>query len=277
MLTGIEWCLYEVMDNVLQHSEAGNGFFMGQYVAKSGYLSLCVYDSGIGIFNSLLGTKHAPASPLDALTKALQERVTRDDSIGQGNGMWGLSEIVRTNGGRYRISSQGATVSMMNGDVCYQSGGGFYYGRDGLGTTLVDFQIDCSRRIDVARALNHNPTKMWLEDLEDDGGSEYVIKIAEQSEGTGTRRAAERVRHLATNVAREGGKRLLLDFDSVGTVSSSYADELVGKLVVETGFLAFISRFRLSGVSPLNQQVINRSVQQRMAQEYYNEPPMDDD
>ena len=276
VLTGIEWCLYEVMDNVLQHSEIGHGLFMGQYVESNSRLSLCVFDGGIGIYNSLRGSRHSPASPLDAITKALQERVTRDEAIGQGNGMWGLSEVVRRNGGRYRISSHGANVFLVNGTVRHHKSGGFFFGTEGLGTTLVDFQIDCTSRIDVAQALNHDPVRLWLEDLENDEGSEYVIRIADRSEGTGTRMAAKRVRHLAVNVAREGGQRVVFDFDGIGTVSSSYADELVGKLLAETGFLTFMNRFRLTGVSTLNQQVINRSVQQRMAQEYYNEPSMDD-
>lgn len=95
--------------------------------------------------------------------------------------------------------------------------------------------------------------------------------------GTGTRQAAERVRHKVSNIIREGDKLLVLDFENVNLVSSSYADELIGKLVAEIGFSVFNSYCQLRNLSSLNQQVVDRSVQQRMAQEYYNEPPMEDE
>lgn len=277
VLTGIEWCLYEVMDNVLQHSSIGRGYFMGQYAEGSGRLSLCVFDNGIGILNSLKDSRHAPRDALDAVTLALQERVTRDDAIGQGNGMWGLSQVVKDNGGRFLVSSHGAQVSLMDGVVSPRRRGGFFYGEQGMGTTLVDFQLECSQAIDVAHALNHSPTLLWLENMESPDGGEYIVKVAEVSEGTGTRQAAERVRHLALNVASEGRKVVVLDFSGVSAVSSSYADELVGKLVAKVGFCQFGSRFQVRNVSSLNGQVIDRSVQQRMAQEYYGAPPIEDE
>ena len=278
VLTGIEWCLYEIMDNVLQHSDASCGFYMGQFTNSNKKLSLCVFDNGRGIYNSLKSSKkHSPRTALDAITLALQERVTRDESIGQGNGMWGFSEIVRLNGGSYSVSSNGAKVFFDKEESHPNERGGFYYGLDNLGTTLVDFQLDCSHRVDVAQALKQDPTRLWLEDMEDPAGEEYVLSIASESAGTGTRQAAERVRHKASNIIREGDKLLVLDFENVNLVSSSYADELIGKLVAEIGFSVFNSYCQLRNLSILNQQVVDRSVQQRMAQEYYNEPPMEDE
>lgn len=278
VLTGIEWCLYEIMDNVLQHSDATCGFYMGQFTNFNKRLSLCVFDNGRGIYNSLKSSKkHSPGSALDAITLALQERVTRDEAIGQGNGMWGFSEIVRLNGGSYSVASNGAKVFFDPEESSSYEKGGFYYGWDNLGTTLVDFQLDCSRSIDVAQALKQDPTRLWLEDMEDATGEEYVLSIANESAGTGTRQAAERVRHKASNIIREGDKLVVLDFENVNLVSSSYADELIGKLVAEIGFSVFNSYCQLRNLSRLNQQVIDRSVQQRMAQEYYDEPPMDDE
>lgn len=278
ILTGIEWCLYEIMDNVLQHSDASYGFYMSQFTNLNRRLSLCIFDNGRGIYNSLKSSKnHSPRTALDAITLALQERVTRDESMGQGNGMWGFSEIVQLNDGSYSVSSNGAKVSFDKEGIHRYKRGGFYYGLDNLGTTLVDFQLDCSHRVDVAQALKQDPTRLWLEDMEDSAGEEYVLSIASESAGTGTRQAVERVRHKASNIIREGDKLLVLDFENVDLVSSSYADELIGKLVAEIGFSVFNSYCQLRNLSILNQQVVDRSVQQRMAQEYYNEPPMEDE
>ena len=269
---GVEWCLNETMDNVLQHSQATYGYFMGTFTSSDKRLSICVFDNGVGIYNSLKNSKHLPASPLDAITLALKEGVTRDESVGQGNGMWGLSEIVQNNDGQYVVASSGASYSIINGrNQTNEQRSGVFYANEQRGAVLVDFQLNCSKQIDIVKALHgHSPTQLWLEDLETPEGDDYVIRIAERSEGTGTRKAGARIRNLAMNVLKEGNKRIVLDFSGINLVSSSYADELIGKLVAEIGFSIFNTFFLISGLSDLNRRVVDRSVQQRMAQIYYD-------
>jgi hypothetical protein len=78
------------MDNVLQHSNQPFGYVMGQIHQTSKHIAFCIFDPGIGIFNTLKGSVHAPRSHLDAITLAIKEGVTRDKAVGQGNGMWGF-------------------------------------------------------------------------------------------------------------------------------------------------------------------------------------------
>ena len=42
--TSIEWCLNEVMDNVLQHSEVNKGYVMAQIYKQSKIFAFCVFD-----------------------------------------------------------------------------------------------------------------------------------------------------------------------------------------------------------------------------------------
>ena len=88
VIQGLEWCLNEVMDNVLQHSDAPYGYVMGQIHRTSQHMAVCIYDFGQGILNSLRTSEHAPNNAVDAITLALKEGITRDKNIGQGNGMW---------------------------------------------------------------------------------------------------------------------------------------------------------------------------------------------
>lgn len=71
---------------------------------------------------------------------------------------------------------------------------------------------------------------------------------------------------------------MILDFDGINVVSSSFADELIGKIVAERGFMYFMHYFEMKNVSSFNMGVINRSVEQRMAQKYYDNqmPDIDD-
>ena len=242
VLSSTEWCINEVMDNVLQHSNAQYGYVMGQLHRGTKRISICVFDMGVGIYNTLKKSKHIPRKPLDAITLALQERVTRDESVGQGNGMWGLNEIIKENGGRIRILSNGALYSYKNGIIDTKEDYPMLIGKY-RNATVIDFQIDYSKTINIAHALNgYIPT-------------DY---------------AAEKFRNVITNTLKEGNYNIVLDFSGVNVVSSSYADELVGKLVAEYGFVYFLTHFQLQNLSPWNIGVVNRSVEQRMGHKYYD-------
>src|SRR5699024_9213208 len=116
-------------------------------------LSVCIFDSGIGIYNSLKTTKHHPLTPLDAITLALQEKVTRDERIGQGNGLWGLSELISYSRGSLEISSNGAVFFRDNNNkIKTITSGHLNLGKEN-GTTLIDFQLNYSHEINVAEAL----------------------------------------------------------------------------------------------------------------------------
>ncbi len=74
--SSIEWCLNEIMDNVLQHSVSGISYVMGQVHREKKRVSICVFDMGVGIYGSLKKSKYFPRTPIDGLTMALQEKVT---------------------------------------------------------------------------------------------------------------------------------------------------------------------------------------------------------
>lgn len=93
VLEAIEWCLNEVMDNVLQHSTTSSGFIMIQLHREKKRLAVCIADTGIGIYGSLRESVHKPKTVVDAITMAVKEGVTRDPKVGQGNGLWGLLRI----------------------------------------------------------------------------------------------------------------------------------------------------------------------------------------
>lgn len=268
VISSIEWCLNEVMDNVLQHSISGVGYMMGQVHKEKKRVSLCVFDMGIGIYGSLKKSKHCPRTPLDGLTMALQEKVTRDEDIGQGNGMWGLKRIIDENSGNLTIESNSAMFRCVGKKVETKNVQSYIAG-DFSNATLVDFQLDISSSIDIAQALNgHEPLDFWLEEHE--LGDTLYFSIQKDSVGTGTRIAAQKLKNNIFNSLKEGNKKVILDFGGVNVVSSSFADELIGKIVAEKGFIYFTHCFELKNISPFNMSVINRSVEQRMAQKYYD-------
>ena len=265
VLTGIEWCLNEVMDNVLQHSRPGSplaGFVMAQ--AHSNRVAVCVSDCGQGLLQSLSTFANRPHDDETAIRLAVQESVTRDASIGQGNGLWGLHNIVHNNGGRLAITSGSCSVTWTEeNQEAY--GNHQYVAKDSKGVT-VDFQLNAKRRISLQTALNgHTPLRKNLDSREDEHGCQR-FHIKDQPGRTSTRLAGQHLFNRILNTCTDTDQQIVLDFSGVSLVSSSYADETVGKLVVKLGFIDFTQRILLRNMAETVGIIINQAVEKRIAE-----------
>ena len=281
VLEGFEWSINEVLDNVLQHSSRNFGYAMGQVHPKTKHFVFCVYDTGQGIYNSLLSSSvHKPKNPVDALMLAVKEGVTRDKKIGQGNGLWGLHQIVSENTGILNIISNSACYNLTNNkfktfdklpQLSYDNG------------CIVDFQIDYSKEISISKALGgYEPVNLKIESLEDSVGN-IVIDLHSKESGVGTRKSGEKIRNELINVYKQSNKSITLDFANINIISSSFADELIGKLVTEFGFYGFNNIFKLKNMNTNVQSIVQRSVAQRMMESFNgkhndnsNETPSDE-
>ena len=263
VIEGLDWCLNEIMDNILRHAGTRHGFVMGQIHSTSRHIAVCIYDYGQGIFNSLrTSQKHYPVNAVDAITIALQKGVTRDENDGQGWGLWALNNIIRLNSGRLNITSGSGYVST-GSDGQKTSDTMLFLSRENNCTT-VDFQIDFSKEFSIVEALDgHEVTNFRIENLEDENNN-IIYKLADKSSGTGTRESGSAIRNEIINISNQTTSVIILDFTGVSLVSSSFADELVGKLVVKYGFVGFTQRFRLFSMNETIQAITNRSVIQRL-------------
>ncbi len=270
VLDGLTWSLNEVMDNVLQHSLISHGFVMGQIHRRSKHIAFCVFDNGQGIYNSLKNSPHAPASAQIALQMAVKESITRDRSVGQGNGMYGLHQIVKQNQGSltiisnsafYQLNDNGEIKELFNIPTISEDNGG----------TLVDFQLDYKKKVSISEALiikgkpHLGYVNYYLESLENEMG-DLVYILKDWRSGVGTRPSGKLLRTEILNNYRDTSKRIVLDFGNISVISSSFADELVGKLVLELGFFGFNNLVKMKNMNELIQQLVQRSVAQRMAE-----------
>jgi len=108
---GIEWSINEVTDNVLVHSKSKFGGFV-QLTAKKRVkqVEFVVCDPGIGIPQSLGSSGLKISSDVDALAQAIEQGVTRDKTVGQGNGLYGSYQIALKSGGQFSLHSGHATL-----------------------------------------------------------------------------------------------------------------------------------------------------------------------
>jgi len=264
VLTAIEWCLNEVMDNVIQHAECEWGYVMGQIHPKTKNVVFCVSDAGRGILESLKSSgAYNPKTPTDAITLSLREGVTRDKKIGQGNGLWGLHQIVRGNSGVLRVSSAGATIDVSETGVVSHEG--YVWLNKARGGTVLDFRLEYTKPLSLDAVLKgYEPMSLKIFKSTNDDSSIIHYKLIDKKSGYGTRKAGERVRNEVVNLTKESGQIVDLDFKGVGVVSSSFADELVGKLFLYLGPLKFNQLIRMTNMNSSIEAIINKAMEQRL-------------
>lgn len=268
-LTATEWALTEVMDNVIQHSNSPNGFVMGQVHPTTKHVAITVFDMGCGIFNSFKNSNHHPRNAVDAITLALQESITRDKSIGQGNGLFGLSSLIKQGDSRLKITSG-------RGYYSYTYGNSITYENcpvisNEINMTTVDFMLDYSTAVSFEKALVFNgsiytPITLRIENMEDIDGNIY-INIRKESNGTGTRQAASQIKNKIFNILKEEPKIIILDFTGISVISSSYADELLAKLFSSLGLFQFNRVIKMIGLTDEQQLILQKSVIQRIIED----------
>lgn len=259
------WGLNEIMDNVIQHSEADCGFIMAVVHKKTKHISICIFDYGIGIYKSLKNSgNHKPKSAPDAISLAVQKGVTRDKSVGQGNGMWGLYNIVNLNTGIMTIISGKGGLSLNKGVM--KTFEEIRMLSKEQQATIVSFNLNLSKDISIKEALGgHELTDMYIENMEDEH-DRVVFRIADATSGTGTRQSGLKLKNEIINLYKKTKKPILIDFAEIGIVSSSFADEFIGKMVIELGFFQFQQIFTLINMNTTIQSIVQHSLSQRMAE-----------
>lgn len=98
-----------------------------------------------------------------------------------------------------------------------------------------------------------------------DDGRHLLVRLAEETDGFGTRAAGRQCRQKCENLLREQPEMaLVLDWQGIPVVASSFADEFVGKLCASMGPLGFFSRVRFASVDPLVSRIVDGVVSQRL-------------
>lgn len=269
LVEGLEWSLNEVMDNVIQHSLSSEGYIMGVYHKTTDYVLFDIYDNGQGIYNSLRDSVYHPRNAIDAISIAIQEGKTRDKKIGQGNGLWGLYNIVKENKGKLCITSSGSALMLKNtGEVLKFDELPLLDSK--VGTTSVDISFNCKEEISIADALGgYIPIDVEFENsISNDEWIEFSLR--NETTGYGTRVAGERLRNKVINSLNriDSPNRIRIDFEGVSVISSSFADEFIGKLLEHLGFYKFIHMVNIVNANNTIEVILNRSISQRMAEIY---------
>lgn len=260
MLRMIEWSLYEILDNVINHSESAIGGF-AQATPLREHVEFVVADAGIGIPSSL-----GHADEANALRQSVRQGVTRDRASNQGNGLYGSLQVAANSSGEFEISSHGASMRYASAK-----------GRSGMFVKTEELRYPGTAvraRIGVAESgvlhktlrfggLEHDPAYGYVERHFETDEGEMLFHVRDQAaRDVRTRRGGQRVRQELENLLK-GSETITVDFSGVEVISSSFADEVFGRLFVSLGPRTFTKRVILTNANEDIDGLIDLAIDQR--------------
>jgi anti-sigma regulatory factor (Ser/Thr protein kinase) len=263
----IEWCMNEITDNVLvhAHSEVGGLVTMASY-KKQRRIEFSVADPGISIPTSLRQGHPHLRQDLQALEQAVKEGVTRDASLGQGNGLFGTFQVARTSRGYMHIHSGNARLDYEDDQLRITKEDIPFTG------TLVIVGLDCTNPTVLGEALRfqdakHTPLDYIETHFEDQSTDRCVFRMSAEAASFGSRVAGAPVRTKLENLVRMNARRrVVVDMNDIPLISSSFADEVFGKLYVSLGPLLFGQAVEFRQIAETVRSLIDRAIMQRVAQ-----------
>lgn len=277
VLDGLEWVLNEVADNVLNHAGGVEGWLQLSQQPKKNLIEVVVVDCGRGILDSLRDGHSNLKSDTQALEMAVQKGVTRDASIGQGNGLAGSLRIsmaaegyvnLYSGHGLLRYMQTVNTPGLNHSGMPHRSSATNLYLEEAsyFQGTMVSITLPTSRELDVAHALwGRSSTSMFEHQYMSDGGSEIIYKVIEEATGFGNRPSARPLRTAVENLLNQfPDQRIILDFSGVNVVSASFADEFVARLAKSVGIATFFQRVSLVGMNDLMRRTLDAVMEQRL-------------
>jgi len=201
---------------------------------------------------------------LTALQQCVKKGVTRDTAYGQGNGLFGSYRVAELSGGTFSINSGFAHLNARDGQPLESYEDNIVF----PGTTVL-CRINYSRPPVLAQALHldayefHSPLENnYLQDC-----GFLRVRLADEASSVGSRHAGLEIRNMGTNMmARYAAHGIVFECSGLGVMSSSFADELFGKLAVSLGVDDYKKKIRISGISSLNSNIVNMAVCERLAE-----------
>ncbi|MGU3389157.1 STAS-like domain-containing protein [Sphingomonas sp. M1A8_2b] len=269
-IVALQWAIDEVVDNVLNHAASPvGGIIQVMTYPKRKQIEFYVCDAGMTIPRSLRQSEYGYDNDAIALRQAINEGVTKNKQTNRGNGLFGTFRCCEVSGGEFDILS--GNVSLKNRPASrYQSA-----------TTIVKtapipfngtfvracINWDYNRLLEEALVFKgkaHVPSFDIIEKYYEADDDSILFKVKEESYSFGTREAGRESRNKAVNLMDNFTVPVTFDFEEVFVISSSYADEVFGKLLVELGEDRFNTLCRFTNMDRTIKLLIDRAIRQRL-------------
>lgn len=260
----IEWCLCEIMDNVIVHSKSKIGGLVQMKIHRNitKDIEMIVSDAGIGIPESLKGV-YPNEDEVNILMESINQGITNGE--GQGNGLFGTTEICRKTNGEFVIHSGNTRLTLIKDGKEAKP-----LNRKFTGTT-ISAKIKTSDTEVLQEALQfdgkvYEPTDYielkYESNLE---GNTHKYSINPRVDSVGTRLYGRKLRNKLLNIydMSQDVEIIEIDFELVNMVSSSFVDELISKSIEIRGIEFFNKHMRVIGCNEKIKGIISNVILQR--------------
>lgn len=263
-LAALEWAVNEITDNVLNHaSSAVGGVVQLTTKSRSNIVEFVVCDTGVGIPKTLREAHPRLTSDVSALDQAIREGVTRNRTTNMGNGLFGSFRLAQLSEGYFSIYSGYGLLS-------YTQKNGLQISQQAIpysGTAIV-CGISTAKPDILAEALSfrgekYTPAYSYIDKLVGQDGA--MIALKDEARSFGSRDVAKPVRVKIETLLSASLHQIGINLDDVALISSSFADEVFGKLFAQMGPITFMNRVKITGGNSVVRQLIDRAITQRLA------------
>ncbi|WP_200885837.1 STAS-like domain-containing protein [Burkholderia pseudomallei] len=115
------------------------------------------------------------------------------------------------------------------------------------------------------RGVKHSPFGYVEAKYESNADGDIYFKLVDESTSFGSRVSGKPVRLKLDNLLKMSVDRMVsVDFEGVPILSSSFADEVFGKLFLSIGPIKFLRRVKLVNMRETVEGLVNKAIEQRM-------------
>jgi anti-anti-sigma regulatory factor/anti-sigma regulatory factor (Ser/Thr protein kinase) len=268
ILSGLEWSINEITDNVLNHSNSKvGGFVQASTYPQEGIIAFAVADSGRGILHSLREGIPSLRTDLEAIGEAIKSGVTRNKEFGQGNGLAGSLKITTMSGGSFEVVSGKGRMYTDSGQTIKHTRRYRYDGTVISGSIAMDKSFSISQALDFGQS--HPYVALNIIDLQYEMHDQdcLLLEMRLETTGFGSRRSGKQMHTKVMNfVESKPAYPIVIDWSGVPVISSSFADEFMGKLFLSLGAMAFSSKIRNRSMESLISGLLDKAISQRLTQ-----------
>ena len=269
IISGLEWSINEITDNVLNHSDSVlGGLIQASTYEKERKIVFAVADSGRGILKSMQEGFPDLRTELDAIGEAIKAGVTRNSKYGQGNGLAGSLRVTTMTGGSLEILSGDGRLKVTENETLKKLLRDVYYKG-----TMVCGEINLIDDFSISKALDFdgkgNYVAVDIIDLkyEMEDADCLLLTMKEETTGFGSRKSGSQIRTKVNNLlSAKPNYPIIIDWSGVPVISSSFADEFIGKLFLEMGAMQFTSTVKNKSMEMLVRGLLDKAIAQRLTQ-----------
>ena len=167
LLIALDFCLWEIIDNTINHSErsftySGKGYVCAQFYPWKQEIRIIIADSGIGIHSALTsypGSIYSELNEKEAVLYSVNKGVT--NGVGMGFGLWATAELIKENRGQLIIHSGNYILDTNSEDIIQHSS--HWQG------TYTFLKINTANKINYSGVFNNKEERInQLNDLKEE-------------------------------------------------------------------------------------------------------------